>query len=91
MVGSDLFAKQNYTMLGGRYCSIQGVTAAQIRYQTELGQKITLYEVAYDPKIYGDMPKIEQGEAPLSLDVKGVSVLLWVEKGLLMAEARNLD
>ena len=91
VVNSDLLAKQNYTMLGGRYCSIQGVTAAQIRYRTDNGQKVTLYEVAYDPKLYGDIPKIEQGEAPLSIDVKGVSVSLWVEKGLLMAEASSLD
>ena len=91
VVRSELFAKKNYTMLGGRYCSIQGVTAAQIRYRTDKGQKVTLYEVAYDPKLYGDIPKIEQGEAPLSIDVKGVSVSLWVEKGLLMAEAKNLD
>ena len=91
VVSSDLLAKQNYTMLGGRYCSIQGVTAAQIRYRTDNGRKVTLYEVAYDPKLYGDIPKIAQGETPLSIDVKGVSVSLWVEKGLLMAEASSLN
>lgn len=91
VVRSELLAKQNYTMLGGRYCSIQGVSAAQLRYRTDNGRKVTLYEVAYDPKLYGDIPKIEQGEAPLSIDVKGVSVSLWVEKGLLMAEASSLD
>ncbi|BAJ04199.1 hypothetical protein [Shewanella violacea] len=91
VVDSDLFAKQENSMLGGRYCSIQGVTAAQIRYQTDKGKKVTLYEVGYNPKLYGEIPKIEKGEVPLSITVKGVKVSLWVEKGLLMAEARSLD
>lgn len=91
VVGSRLLPKQNNTMLGGRYCSIQGVAAAQIRYETATGQKVTLYEVGYDAQRYGDIPLIDQGEIPLSIDVKGINVLLWVEKGLLMAEVKNIE
>lgn len=91
VVGSRLLSKQSNTMLGGRYCSIQGVTAAQIRYETDKGQKITLYEVGYDARLYGELPNIDSGEIPLSIDVKGINVSLWIEKGLLMAEVKNID
>ncbi|MEC4726227.1 DUF3379 domain-containing protein [Shewanella sp. D64] len=89
IVNSALLAPQNNRMLGGRYCSIQGVTAAQIRFQTSAGKKVTLYEVGYDPKIYGKLPVLSKGQQPLFIEVKGISVRLWVEKGLLMAEARD--
>jgi len=71
------------SMLGGRYCSIQGVTAAQLRYQRQDGVS-TLYEVGYDPEQFGKIPSIDRGEKPLSLMLKGLSVSLWVEKDLLM-------
>lgn len=90
IVNSSIFSQQNNSMLGGRYCSIQGVTAAQIRYQTAAGKKVTLYEVGYDPQIYGVLPDVDKGEKPLYIEVKGISVNLWVEKGLLMAEARDI-
>lgn len=91
VVKSGLFSKQNYQMLGGRYCSIQGVSAAQIRYQTDSGNKVTLYEVGYDAELYGELPHFESGESALEVYVKGIRVLLWVEKGLLMAEAQSID
>ncbi|RTR27655.1 hypothetical protein [Shewanella atlantica] len=91
VVKSSLFSKQNYQMLGGRYCSIQGVSAAQIRYQTDSGNKVTLYEVGYDAELYGKLPHFESGEPALEVYVKGIRVLLWVEKGLLMAEAQSID
>ena len=69
--------------LGGRYCSIKGVTAAQLRYRSGDGTS-TLYEVAYDPVTFGAIPSVERGEPPSELIVKGLRVSLWVEKGLLM-------
>ena len=91
IVKSNLFSKQNYQMLGGRYCSIQGVIAAQIRYQTDIGNKVTLYEVGYDAERYGELPKAESSEQALEIYVRGVRVAIWVEKGLLMAEVQSID
>ncbi|MCX4029177.1 hypothetical protein H0A36_07790 [Endozoicomonas sp. SM1973] len=71
------------TMLGGRYCSIQGITAAQLRYQLN-GDIITLYEVGYDAKHFGDIPNIDLGESPKTVMSKGLAVSMWVEMGLLM-------
>ncbi len=80
----DRLAGSNPQLLGARYCSIQGVTAAQLRYLDEAEHKSTLYEVGYDQHIFGDIPAIDQG-APIEMQVKGLNVSLWVESGLLMA------
>ncbi|GGI89670.1 hypothetical protein [Shewanella gelidii] len=78
------------TMLGGRYCSIQGVTAAQIRYEmADSVQSATLYEVGYNPDVHGEQPDIDVGESPKRLTINGVDVEIWVEKGLLMAQAKS--
>ncbi len=77
------FGLSRQLRLGGRYCSIKGVTAAQLRYRAGEGTS-TLYEVAYDPATFGSIPSVERGEAPSELLVKGLRVSLWVEKGLLM-------
>lgn len=69
-------------MLGGRYCSIKGVTAAQLRYQRD--DISTFYQVPFDRNLHGDIPDPANKEAPLSLMIKGLNVTLWREKGLLM-------
>lgn len=78
------FALSEQSMLGGRYCSIKGITAAQLRYRRGADDLSTLYEVAYDSSAFGPMPSIDQGESPRELFLKGLKVSLWVEKGLLM-------
>ena len=77
-------------LIGARYCSIQGETAAQLRYQTLKGSHSTLYEVGYDQKLYGDLPMISEGEKPQTVMVKGLKVSVWVEKGLLMALVEDM-
>ncbi|MFV1873126.1 MAG: hypothetical protein ACMZ64_07385 [Oleiphilus sp.] len=84
-ISSSLLNDKNYRLLGARYCSLQGITAAQIRYQTEDGKVVTFYEVSYDEKRYSHFPAIEQGQSPLVSYASGVGVKMWVEKGLLMA------
>lgn len=81
---------QDINLLGGRYCSIKGVTAAQLRYSNlvdaESNHRLsTLYQVPYDPEQHGLIPDISDKQAPKVLLVKGLKVSLWVEKGLLMA------
>lgn len=79
-------------LLGGRYCSLQGVTAAQFRLQdTDNGEIQTLYETIYNPKIFSYLPNLEKGEAPIIVYVKGVQVEIWVEKGLLFAQTHQVQ
>ena len=78
------FSLPEPSLLGGRYCSIKGVTAAQLRYRASDDGLSTLYEVAYDSAAFGPMPHVERGEAPKELLLRGLRVSLWVEKGLLL-------
>lgn len=73
-------------LMGGRYCSLQGITAAQLRFKNLGGDDLhTLYQVGYDPAIYHGLPLYDEGEPPVSTYVNGVRVTLWVEKGILFA------
>lgn len=76
-------------MLGGRYCNVRGVTAAQLRRVDGSGRTQTLYQVPYDARRFGDVPRIGQGEGPRSVQVRGLTVDLWVEHGLLFALTRE--
>lgn len=81
---SFTLTKQN--LLGGRYCSIQGVTALQLRMMNQKTNKMqTLYETDYDKQVFKGFPKTDQGGNPLTLYVKGMKVDMWVEKDILFA------
>ena len=80
------------TLLGGRYCSIQGVSAAQLRLKEKTtGQIQSLYQTIYDTKTFNDLPKLEEGELPITVYSKGLEIDLWVEKGVLFAITRQSD
>jgi hypothetical protein len=70
---------------GGRYCSIQGVTAAQLRLKTAKGKTNTYYQAEYQPDVHGPLPDIDRNETPLLVYAKGIGVYLWREKGLIFA------
>jgi hypothetical protein len=76
-------------LLGGRYCSLQGVTAAQLRRQDAQGRTQTLYQVPYQPATMGKLPDPALGEQPRTLQIRGLNVDLWVERGLLLALTRD--
>jgi hypothetical protein len=65
---------------------IQGITAAQLRFESFQGKKIhTLYQVPYNPHIFNYIPNVDQQEKPISLYSKGIKVTLWQEKGIVFA------
>lgn len=81
---SKLPALDSLQMLGGRYCSLQGITAAQLRMKQ--GENLqTLYQTEYLPEVFGKLPHLENGESPLVVYAKGVKVKIWIEKGLLFS------
>ncbi|MCG7930314.1 MAG: hypothetical protein N0E44_09710 [Candidatus Thiodiazotropha lotti] len=76
-------------LLGGRYCSLQGVTAAQLRRHDAQGRTQNLYQVPYRPASMGELPDPALGEQPRTLEMRGLRVDLWVEHGLLFALTRD--
>ena len=82
-------AQAQAQLLGGRYCSVRGVPAAQLRLHDPQGRTETLYQVPYDANRFGDLPDVDDGETARVVQVRGLSVDLWVEKGLLFARVRE--
>ncbi len=85
-VNSRLISENGLELIGGRYCSLQGITAAQLRVKkpgTDVVQ--TLYQTEYRKDVFKNMPQLEEGDAPIDIYVKGIKVKIWVEKGLLFA------
>lgn len=80
------------TLIGGRYCSIQGVTAAQLRLKdSKTGQVQSLYQTVYDKNIFSDLPELKENQKPITVYSKGLAVDIWVEKGLLFAITRDVS
>ena len=85
-VQSTLLASADLELVGGRYCSIQSVPAAQLRIKVPYSNRLqTLYQTEYRKDIFGMLPIMENGHAPVTVNVKGITVRIWVEKGLLFA------
>jgi hypothetical protein len=85
-VSPSLLILSEKNLLGARYCSIQGITALQLRMMNSKTNKVqSLYETQYDKKVFKDFPKAEEGGMPLTVYVKGMKVDMWVEKDILFA------
>ena len=80
-----MISPSDNTLLGGRYCSVQGIPAAQLRIEDVSGQSRTLYQAPYIASRFGDLPDVDKGGIPLEIYTRGLHVSLWVEKGLLFA------
>jgi len=73
--------QDNWEMIGGRYCSLKGQFAAQLKLRNKLNQKsYTLYQIE---KPYGIKNIADFSEH----FAKGVKVNLWLERGLILALA----
>ena len=85
-VESQLLAGSKLALLGGRYCSVQSVPAAQLRVSAPDKHSLqTLYQSEYRKDVFGPLPMLENGDVPVEVNVKGITVRIWVEKGLLFA------
>ena len=71
----------DYQMTGGRYCSIQGQLAAQVRLIGEQEKEITLYQT----QLNKELATLQESE----YIVDGVNVQLWLENGRLFGLAKS--
>ncbi len=85
-MNSRLVSDLGLELMGARYCSLQGITAAQFILKKPSSNIIqSLYQTEFRKDIFENMPLLEEGEAPVTIYVKGMKVKIWVEKGLLFA------
>lgn len=78
-------------LLGGRYCSIQNITTAQLQLQSSDDQMSSLYQLKFDSERFAILGNINVDEQPALRYVKGFSVTLWEEAGVLLALVQAPD
>jgi hypothetical protein len=71
----------SYDVIGGRYCSIQGLTAAQIKIK-EKGIVSTLYQ--------SNFLDVDKKQLPYTARLDGVMVKVWIENNTLHAQATSI-
>jgi hypothetical protein len=76
-------------LLGGRYCSIQGIDAAQLRVASADGELSTWYQATLPMEKLEQISDIDDGDKPAEFVVKGLRVSIWREQGIVFAQARR--
>ena len=75
-------------LLGGRYCSIQSIDAAQLRVVAVDGTLSTWYEATLPAGKLRRIPDMDAGERPARFMERGVDIRIWQESGVVFAEAK---
>jgi len=88
LLASAQLAQDGLILIGGRYCTIQGKIAAQLRFKTPDGGTVTHYQAAYDARRFGALPDAGRGEPPIVVNEHGYQIKIWREAGLVMVTAR---
>ncbi|MDT8364078.1 MAG: hypothetical protein RQ714_05440 [Nitrosomonas sp.] len=86
---SSQLGENRLALIGGRYCTIQGAIAAQLKFKTPEGEIVTYYQAAYDRKRFGALPDTSRGASPLIINARGHQIKIWQESGLVMVTARS--
>ena len=82
-IASARLDPKHLRLLGGRYCSIRGQIANQIKLKDEKGRIHTLYETRVSDAVAG----FTEGE----LQIDGLRISIWRESGLLFGLASPQD
>lgn len=69
--------------MGGRYCTLQGNIALQMRLTTTAGKIATYYQSRYDKEYFGDIPDLKNGAAPDTVIESGIKMNIWQERGVV--------
>jgi hypothetical protein len=80
----------DFKLLGGRYCTLQGVIASQLRLLSRQGEMVTYYQAHYDEKHFGHLPDIDRGDRPHIIYERGFLMTIWKEKNVVTVLA-NAD
>ena len=81
---SSLLDEQRWQLMGGRYCSVNGVKAAHLRLRDKRDNSVqTFYQVDNKPGYFEGIPDIRNNELPVTVDINGVPVKVWSEGGIV--------
>ncbi len=77
----------SWTLLGARYCTLQGQIALLVKLQDPFGNRMTYY-LTKETSIFSNIPKIVE---PYIDTHSGLSVKLWKQEGLIAATVHQVD
>lgn len=86
---SRVLKGKGHVLLGGRYCTILGVDAAQLRYKSKEGTIISLYQGTLSASKLKHIPDVSQNQAPWVRVAKGMQTKIWQEQGIVFVEVKN--
>lgn len=75
-------------LLGGRYCTLQGAVALQLRLLSPDGEVITYYQALYEKERFGKLPNISVGDKPNVILEKGIEMSIWQENSVVSVLAQ---
>lgn len=88
---SSLLDEQRWQLMGGRYCSVNGVKAAQLRLRDKRDNSVqTFYQVNNKPGYFEGIPDIRNNELPVTLNIDGLPVQVWSEGGIVYSLTHSL-
>lgn len=82
---SKVLGDRDWELLGGRFCSIQGADAAQLRFRDADGQLLSVYMAPYSESKMGPLPDVDAGAEPLRTVSDGREVWIWREQNQIVA------
>ena len=85
---SAITKSPEFKLLGGRYCSIRGISAAQILTVSADGKVNSWYQGMLTPDELRYIPDIAKGEQPMERVMNGLQVNIWQEGGLVFVRVR---
>ena len=81
LITSEKLPPSKWKIIGGRYCSLQGRLAAQIKVKNlKKNKEYTLYQMARPPELEGPVESFQEFH-------NGAKVKIWSENGLLLGMA----
>ena len=87
---SEMNSKAGDQLLGGRYCSINGVSAAQFRVRSSNGNIGSWYQGVLPNSQLSLIPNTITGDAPSVYKSKGVEAQIWRNQGVVFVKVSNL-
>lgn len=75
-------------LVGGRYCTLQGVIASHLRFLDHSGNIVTYYQAHYDQTHFGEIANVSLGEKPKIVYDHGYAMTIWREGNVVSVLAR---